>query len=638
MLPARAVPYWEAAGERALRRAAFLEAADHFRRGLEALDEAGALAGDRATLLTQLGASLQAGIGYAAPGVDEAYAEARRTLTDGPLVPIIRGQWSYHLLRAQYAQAAPFADEMLALGERSGDPLRLADGHLRQGMLRMYLGDFLGAREHLTAAYANYARPDDRQQAAGDIGVAALAYLSSVLWYLGEPEESLQRSDASLSLEERVGGPVTRAQAWGMRSLLHLARSELAELGRWIERAHAHSTEYNVGYWRALSSLLRGWMQARGGELEAGRRRVDEGLQAYLRSGALLGLSRFYVLRAGLCVMAGDRAGAFRDVEAAEQHVAQTGERYAEAELYRFKGRLLIETDPARRPRRLRARRRRRARAVRRAARAASGDRARRAGAHERHRGDHGRACGRAVRALPGAVAAARRRPRPGAARRRGRHPVTASVTIAGGGLAGLTAALRLAERGYRVKLYERAGMLGGNLASRPAGAGLQLDVYPHMYLNWYRNFWALLGDVTDADRDAAVPAAGRRQAARGRRLSALHGADRSVQAVDGPEEHVRRPRAAAGPVPVLLREHRPDGRAAEPDAAARRRQRQRVPARAAVHDRARGRAVRQLHHQRLGRAQLPRLRRRLPGLPRPTAPPTRRRRSGSPAARRSRR
>jgi hypothetical protein len=78
---------------------------------------------------------------------------------------------------------------------------------------------------------------------------------------------------------------------------------------------------------------------------------------------------------------------------------------------------------------------------------------------------------------------------------------VSASVTIAGGGLAGLTAALRLAERGYAVKLYERAGVLGGDLASRPARPGLQLDVYPHMYLNWYRNFWALLGDVTDAGR-----------------------------------------------------------------------------------------------------------------------------------------
>ena len=33
-------------------------------------------------------------------------------------------------------------------------------------------------------------------------------------------------------------------------------------------------------------------------------------------------------------------------------------------------------------------------------------------------------------------------------------------VTVAGGGLAGLTAALRLAERGYRVRLYEQKSML----------------------------------------------------------------------------------------------------------------------------------------------------------------------------------
>jgi hypothetical protein len=77
----------------------------------------------------------------------------------------------------------------------------------------------------------------------------------------------------------------------------------------------------------------------------------------------------------------------------------------------------------------------------------------------------------------------------------------TPRVTVAGGGLAGLTAALRLAERGYQVKLYEQKSMLGGDLGSRPAGDGLELDVYPHMYLSWYGNFWRLLGDVTGDDR-----------------------------------------------------------------------------------------------------------------------------------------
>ena len=75
-------------------------------------------------------------------------------------------------------------------------------------------------------------------------------------------------------------------------------------------------------------------------------------------------------------------------------------------------------------------------------------------------------------------------------------------VTIAGGGLAGLSAALRLAERGYRVKLYESKDVLGGNVASRHVGERVWLDVYPHMYLNWYHNFWALLADVTDKKRE----------------------------------------------------------------------------------------------------------------------------------------
>jgi Flavin containing amine oxidoreductase len=70
------------------------------------------------------------------------------------------------------------------------------------------------------------------------------------------------------------------------------------------------------------------------------------------------------------------------------------------------------------------------------------------------------------------------------------------AVTVVGGGLAGMTAALRLGERGYRVKLYEQKSMLGGNIASRTLANGGQLDVYPHMFLGWYQNFWQMLEDI----------------------------------------------------------------------------------------------------------------------------------------------
>jgi predicted NAD/FAD-dependent oxidoreductase len=79
-------------------------------------------------------------------------------------------------------------------------------------------------------------------------------------------------------------------------------------------------------------------------------------------------------------------------------------------------------------------------------------------------------------------------------------------VTVAGGGIAGMTVALRLAQRGCDVTLYEVKNVLGGNLASGlpdeqpqlPTLATerkLEFDVYPHMYQAWYGNFWKLLND-----------------------------------------------------------------------------------------------------------------------------------------------
>ena len=374
-------------------------------------------------------------------------------------------------------------------------------------MVHLYRGEFELARTHLTEAYDRYTprTPSDwLSQAEGDTGVAALAYNSSVLWNLGEAQESLWRSDRSLELAEQVGGPVTRAQAWGMRALLHLARLEPTEFARWTERTRAHSVDHNVGYWRALASLLDGALQARAGELDAGCALVDGALAAYQRSGSRLGLSRFYVLQADLRLLSGDHAAAFASLAAAEEHMVSTGERYTEAELCRFKGRLLmaqpqpdVEAATAAFEQAVAAAHRQHAALLE--LRAATT-----LALHQRQIGAPAAALERVAQLsdrLSAHAALADLVQARAAARSAGGGPMT-HVTIAGGGLAGLSAALRLAERGYRVKLYESKDVLGGNVASRHVGERVWLDVYPHMYLNWYHNFWALLADVTDDDRE----------------------------------------------------------------------------------------------------------------------------------------
>lgn len=85
------------------------------------------------------------------------------------------------------------------------------------------------------------------------------------------------------------------------------------------------------------------------------------------------------------------------------------------------------------------------------------------------------------------------------------KKPKGPHVAIVGGGISGLTAALRLAQRGYRVTVYEEKSWIGGNLGAyrhpipgrrgRTAGA-LYYDVYTHMFTNFYRNFWDLAEDL----------------------------------------------------------------------------------------------------------------------------------------------
>jgi class 3 adenylate cyclase/tetratricopeptide (TPR) repeat protein len=352
--PAEAVPYWHLAGARALKRAAFQEAAEQYRCAIESLDAARpGMVGDpeRGDFLTHLGVALQAGRSPAAD-VDATYGAARsafeRTGQPRRLIPVIRGQWMFHLTRAEYPAALECANEMLAMGEQGGPPVCWAEGSHYRGLARMYTGDLDGARADLEEAVRRHQPPerrDDIYLAQGDTGVAALAYLAMVQWNQGYVQKALARSDWSLALADQVRSPVTFAQAWGMRCGLLLTQGRLAELIPWLEQTRIHSTERNIGYWRTVCSIWSAWMRGRAGEPELGTALLRENLDAYLESGGRLAVPHFQILLAQLRLAAGDRAGALEALRAGQEQLDATGERMSEPELNWFLGRVFMAGD-----------------------------------------------------------------------------------------------------------------------------------------------------------------------------------------------------------------------------------------------------------------------------------------------------
>jgi phytoene dehydrogenase-like protein len=61
-------------------------------------------------------------------------------------------------------------------------------------------------------------------------------------------------------------------------------------------------------------------------------------------------------------------------------------------------------------------------------------------------------------------------------------------IAVVGAGLAGLSAALELRERGYDVEVYERSRLLGGRATSFEVG-GREIDNGQHVYLHCCDHF-----------------------------------------------------------------------------------------------------------------------------------------------------
>jgi uncharacterized protein with NAD-binding domain and iron-sulfur cluster len=80
---------------------------------------------------------------------------------------------------------------------------------------------------------------------------------------------------------------------------------------------------------------------------------------------------------------------------------------------------------------------------------------------------------------------------RPGAAS----SPSPRRAVVVGGGLAGMVAALRLAEHGTEVALYEAGDRLGGKAGSTPGPAGASDHGY-HVFPAWYHNLWRLVDEL----------------------------------------------------------------------------------------------------------------------------------------------
>src|SRR5262249_6922144 len=146
--------------------------------------------------------------GYAAPEVEQAYTRARelchRLGASPQLLPALAGLIRFHLVRAEFQVARELGEQSLRLAESTSGLFVLAT-HALLGIILVRLGEFVAARKHLEQGIALY---DPRQHGflaplyGDDPGVASFSYAATVLWYLGYPDQALEKSREALTLAQ----------------------------------------------------------------------------------------------------------------------------------------------------------------------------------------------------------------------------------------------------------------------------------------------------------------------------------------------------------------------------------------------------------------------------------------------------
>jgi predicted ATPase len=357
-----AIEWWGKAGDQALRRSAFKEAAAHLGKAIELADKLTGAApsaapdGNRLRLQTSLGNALLHAKGYQAAETSAAFARARelasREEDASERFSAYYGLWIRHLNRCEPGPMREMAELFLREATARRDCPEAVVGYRVSGTTCFYFGDFADAHDRLQRTIELYdpARHADFTNRFGqDPRTVAEIIDALALWVLGRADDSLRLADRALAGAKASGHAPTMATVHYFRTLLGLVRGK-SEAVADDSRAMADiASRYDLGaaFWAGFAAFFQGWARRTEGAGESSLAEMRRGITIYREQGALVWMSPAETALASAEASAGETDVGLRRLDDALAALERTENRWYEAEMQRIRAEILVKRDPA---------------------------------------------------------------------------------------------------------------------------------------------------------------------------------------------------------------------------------------------------------------------------------------------------
>lgn len=350
---APAVVTWQQAGQEALKRAEYAEAARYFRTALEHLSDLPAsvpVAVERHRLDLRLhlalGNALMASQGYTAPEVGAAFERARdlgeQLGERQPHFAALRGLRRFYENRGDLLRARSCGEQLIRLAEGSGNADERQEAYYSFGHTLYSLGELHLAATHLDQGAALI---DPQHLYAVVFHLLCQDLKASCLWLMGYPDQALTQMHQVLPLAQARAGPLTLVHVFFHTAQLHHWRRDVQAAQKWIEDVITLATQWSLPHWLTAGMNLQAWVLMQQGRMEEGIEQLHAGLRTYRERNAYVACQAPLVLLAEAYWETGETQKGLDVLEAHFDLATQASGHWREAELYRLKGELLAAQD-----------------------------------------------------------------------------------------------------------------------------------------------------------------------------------------------------------------------------------------------------------------------------------------------------
>jgi tetratricopeptide (TPR) repeat protein len=338
------------AGDQAVSRSAYPEAAAHFTAGLKLAEAMPSQDGMRRQLefLLKLGSALVVTVGMRSAEVEEAYTRANEIgerLGDGPLLFQAKwGLWINANIKRKTALARDRATELVTLAQNSGDDELLLEAYHCRWSTAFFRGDVSGALDDCRNGVGLYdmARHRHLGHAFGghDPGVCAHVQFGNSQQLAGFSQEAAQGFAQAIGLAEILDHPNSLAHGLHNSGIGHQLGGDRDTTFAVARRAAGLAEKFGLLPWRAGSLVLAGWATASGSGVADAARLID----AEIGNATAVGpLPQYYLgLAAEVLLAAGRPADGLAHLDRAIAGIDEPGIGFYLPEIYRLRGACLL--------------------------------------------------------------------------------------------------------------------------------------------------------------------------------------------------------------------------------------------------------------------------------------------------------